>query len=102
MFVINKSNGMFQVIKEPGDIVIERFYTIEAAQGFCDKLKIGEHFGRIDEPLYPNINDNLTVSFNYTTYERPKMLIYRGDTAINVFKDEEAEELYKKLIGVIK
>lgn len=54
-------------------------------------------------PLMPNMDDCLFIGFDKHKGDRTWLTIMRreGETTnvINIFKDEEAEELYKKLVG---
>lgn len=54
-------------------------------------------------PLMPNMDDCLFIGFDKHKGERTCLIIMRRDgetiNVVNMFKDEEAEELYKKLIN---
>ena len=53
-------------------------------------------------PLMPNMDDCLFIGFDKHKGERTWLAVMRreGETTnvVNMFKDEEAEELYKKLV----
>lgn len=53
-------------------------------------------------PLMPNMDDCLFIGFDKHKGDRTWLTVMRreGETTnvVNMFKDEEAEELYKKLV----